>query len=140
MCMIMKKVILVLKLNIKNILIFTLIGGLFSFVVSEYLIPKKYTAAVSMYVGFKYANPNSHVDYSVAAPNYKIYSVIIRSNHVLDKVSDEIYNQGLLYNSSELREFIEVKQIANTEVFAIFVTMKNQSEALIIAEKRLNFQ
>jgi len=123
-----------LKLKIKTILIFTLLGGLLSFVICEYLIPKRYTSSVVMYSYFQHDSDDIFTPYMTLND---IYNVIIRSDLVLGKVAEEvkrISKYNLYYTISELKSFIKVKPVKSTKLFEILVTTENREYSKLTAD------
>ena len=138
----MKKVLYILKilkLNIKTILIFTLLGGLFSFTVTEYLIPKRYTSSVTMWVG--YQRPVMSIDnaFYLEQELFSTYFVIIKSKQVLQQVSDELINNNLYYDIDSLRSFLKFKKTEKTELFEVLVTTKDKFASKTIADAIMKF-
>ena len=91
-----------------------------------------------MYFYIGAPNDTSTSDYnSFSRSFFHTCDVITKSDTVLEKVSDEIKKnsyQNLEYNAYEIRSFLEIKQIATTEVYSIFVTTRNKVHSKIIAE------
>ena len=130
----MKKIVSILKLKIKQILIFTLIGGLVSFVATEFLISEMYTSSVTMRVLTvnPYRTSEGDIHYG-EDPLFPIYFIKIKSKSVLEKVEEEIKKDGLYYKLTFLENSIKTKKLKEEAMFEISVTTGNKEYSRIVA-------
>ncbi len=118
------------------IVILVCLGGGVAFTYSEYIIPKKYTASVTMYV-YNQSQQQQQQTVSDIALSEKLvdtYMVILKSNHVLDKVSDRINEQSVNYTATALYKMITVETVEETEVFRVSVSSYSKEHSKIIAD------
>jgi capsular polysaccharide biosynthesis protein len=114
-----------------------LIGGVISFSYSQYVVPKKFTSSVTLYV-YNQSNQQAQTltanDFIFSAKLVETYLVILKSNQVLDAVSSRIKYLGLDYSANEIRGMIKAAAVSETEVFEVSVSNKNKEHAKIIAD------
>lgn len=118
------------------IVILVCLGGGVAFTYSEYVVPKKYTASVTMYV-YNQSQAQQQQTVSDIALSEKLvdtYMVILKSHHVLDKVSDRINEQSVNYTVDELSGMISVGTVEETEVFQVSVSSYSKEHSKIIAD------
>ena len=113
-----------------------IVGGGISYAYSQFVIPKKYTSTVTLYV----FNQNGDrapagADFQFAKKLVDTYIVILKSNQVLDAVSEGIIVEGLDYSSTAIRKMLTTKAVRDTEVFEISVACENPQHAQIISDK-----
>lgn len=104
-----------------------------AFVLTSYVIDKKYTASVSMYVA-----PNSdNVDVlaSLSELNYaqevvNTYIEILKTNSFMTSVA---YASGLGYSRKDLSGMVEINAVNDTEIFMVEVTTEDPDHSLILA-------
>lgn len=93
-----------------------------------------YRASVTIYVNNSVNTSNTEYiassDLSVSQKLVNTYVNIIKSDTVLQKVSDE---KDLLYSASQLRSMITASQVDSTEIFDVFVTNADAKMAAMIA-------
>lgn len=117
------------------IVILVCLGGGVAFTYSEYVVPKKYTASVTMYVYNQSQQQQQTVsDIALSEKLVDTYMVILKSNHVLDKVSDRINEQSVNYTVEELYNMITVATVEETEVFKVSVSSYSKEHSKIIAD------
>ena len=132
------EIITILLKRLWLIVTMALIGGLIAFSYSQYVLPKKYTAKVALYV---YNEKNDPVnqglnvnDFNLSARLVNTYMVILKSDTVLETVSSKISRLGLNYKASELRGMISSNVLEETEVFEVAVSCGKPEHAKIIAD------
>ena len=118
------------------IVVLAIVGGGISYAYSQFVIPKKYTSAVTMYV----YNQNGEralasSDFQFAKKLVDTYIVILKSNQVLEAVSEGIITEGLDYSPTAIRMMVTAQPVQETEVFKIAVSCQSPQHAQIIADK-----
>lgn len=120
------------------IIVMALVGGLISFSYSQYVVPKKYTSKITLYV---YNDKSGQVnqalnsnDFVFSARLVDTYMVILKSDTVLETVSSKISKLGLNYKASEIRSMISAEVVDETEVFEVKISAGNPEDAKIIAD------
>jgi capsular polysaccharide biosynthesis protein len=120
------------------ILILALIGGIIAYSYSQYVITKKYTASVTLYVYNQVTNASgqqlNNGDLNLAKRLVSTYLVILKSNQVLDTVSQRIAMSGISYSAGQIRGMIKAASVSETEVFEVSVSCDNKAYAKIIAD------
>jgi len=108
--------------------------GLIAFLISTQIIVPRYTASASLYVYNSYKermdDTITNTDLNTSQQLVQTYIVILTSNTVLEKVTEELNGQ---YSVEELRDMISASAINNTEAFQISVTNENAAAAKKIA-------
>jgi capsular polysaccharide biosynthesis protein len=110
------------------LIVIMLLLGAAAFSASKWLIPKKYSATVSMFV-YNQENRTSSITSGDLLTSQKLvstYIVILKSNSVLEKVSDEL---GGDYSSEDIRKMLTTGAINDTEAFNISITNENPEAA-----------
>ena len=118
------------------IVILVCLGGGVAFTYSEYIVPKKYTASVTMYV-YNQSSQQQQQTVSDIALSEKLvdtYMVILKSNHVLEKVSDRIKDQSVNYSVDAIYSMISAETVDETEVFKVSVSSYSKEHSKIIAD------
>lgn len=120
------------------IIILALVGGLIGFSYSQYVLPKKYTSKITLYV-YNDKNGQSNQatninDLNLSARLVETYMVILKSDTVLETVSSKISKLGLNYTVSEIRAMISAEVVEDTEVFEVKIAAGNPEDAKIIAD------
>jgi len=113
-----------------------IVGGGMSYAYSQFVIPKKYTSTVTLYV-FNQNNdraPGSG-DFQFAKKLVDTYIVILKSNQVLEAVSEGIIVEGLDYSANAIRRMLTTRAVRDTEVFEISISCENPQHAQIISDK-----
>ena len=130
------QIVKVLLINLKYIVLVTLIAGILGFVGSSILITPIYEAGAKMIVNTrKDETQNVTNDQINSAKNLvDTYSVIIRSRDVLNQVIIEL---NLPESYGQLFSYISVKAVNNTPVIQIAVQHPNRETALAIVSKIL---
>lgn len=99
-----------------------------------FLMTPMYKANVSVYVNNNRESPEdgyvSYNDLSVSLRLVNTYINIITSDRVMDKVSTALNNE---YTSNQIAGWLSAEQVANTEIFRIYVTHPDPQEAARIA-------
>ena len=118
------------------IIVLAVVGGGISYAYSHFVIPKKYTSSVTMYVYNQNGDrmPASS-DFLFAQKLVDTYIVILRSNQVLEAVASEILSEGIEYEPWEIRGMLTAQAVQKTEVFEISIACENPQHAQIIANK-----
>jgi len=119
------------------IILAAILFGVVGFVVLNYFTPRKYESSVMMIVknenvGNKQLTSD---DLSAAKKLAKTYSVILKSDLVLEKV---IYAQELDMSYEELSKMIEVEAERDTDVLKITVTCEDPQESYEICSTMAN--
>lgn len=103
----------------KKILLVTIVGALVTFLVSSFLIPKKYTSSIELYVNngtntstTNAINPN---DLTASQKLVGTYIVILKNRDVLGQVAAKIGN----ISYEQLQSDITMSAVDNTEVLKI---------------------
>lgn len=118
------------------IVVLVCLGGGVAYVYSSYIVQEKYTSSVTMYV----YNPNPQQqnmttsDFMLSQKLVDTYMVILKSNHVLDKVSDQIAEDNIKYSASAISGMISAEAVEETEVFKVSVSTHNKEHSKIIAD------
>ncbi len=120
------------------IVILALVGGLVAFTYSQYMLPKKYTSKITLYV---YNDKSGQVnqmlnsnDFALSARLVDTYMVILKSDTVLETVSSKISKLGLNYKVTDIRSMISAEVVDDTEVFEVKISAGNPEDAKIIAD------
>lgn len=118
------------------IVILVCLGGGVAFTYSEYIIPKQYTASVTMYVYNQSPQQQQQTvsDIALSEKLVDTYMVILKSNHVLEKVSDRVKEQSVNYSATALAKMIDVETVEETEVFKVSVSSYSKEHSKIIAD------
>lgn len=120
------------------IITLALVGGLIAFSYSQYVLPKKYTSKITLYVYNDKAgqvNQTMNVnDFTLSARLVDTYMVILKSDTVLETVSSKISKLGLNYSVAEIRSMISAEVVDETEVFEVRISAGNPEDAKIIAD------
>ena len=117
------------------IVILICIGGGIAFSYSQYILPKKYTSSVTLYVYNQTDGRQMNVnDISFSSRLVDTYMIVLKSNTVLEKISDKIKEQNLDYSASSIGSMISSEAVNETEVFRISVTCYNKEDAKTIAD------
>lgn len=109
------------------------VGTAGTFLISQFLIEKQYTASVQMYVSPNKENPSaigsiSELNYAQAVVD--TYIEILKTTSFLDSVAKSV-KLGL--NGEELKKRIQITAVNNTEIFEIKVEYPDPENALLIA-------
>ncbi len=118
------------------IILLALVGGIISFSYSQYVLPKKYTSKITLYVyNSKEGQVNQNInDFNLSARLVDTYMVILKSETVLQTVSSKISKLGLNYTVNEIRDMITADVLQDTEVFEVKISAGNPEDAKIIAD------
>ena len=132
------EIITILLKRLWLIVTMALVGGIIAFSYSQYILPKRYTAKVALYVYNEKNDPSNQGlnvnDFNLSARLVSTYMVILKSDTVLDLVSTKISRLGLNYPAKELRSMISSNVVDDTEVFEVAVSCQNPEHAKIIAD------
>ncbi len=104
-----------------------------TFAVTKFVIDKKYTATVTMYVSPK--NAASDMYASLSELNYaqkvvNTYIEILKTNDFMNSVAKA---NDLDYTAEELNEMVVITPVNETEIFRVQVTTYHPKESLLIA-------
>ena len=118
------------------IVVLVCLGGGVAYTYSEYVLPKKYTSSVTLYVYNQSANQQqlTSSDFALSAKLVDTYMVILKSDYVLEKVSDKVKEQNLDYSASSIRSMLSSEAVEETEVFKVSVSTYNKEDAKTIAD------
>ena len=133
-----KMIFEVLRKNLVFIIITVMVFSLGTFFITNFLITKRYTSTISLYVetvDLQPDSPNSAV-YSLNMQNYalKLVNTYIRmldTNTFYTKLSDELDEK---YTPAELSKMISFKSDETTEVFDVSVVSESPTESKKIAD------
>ncbi len=131
-------IITILLKRLWLIVVLALLGGMVSFSYSQYVLPKKYTSKITLYVyNEKSGQANQALntnDFALSAKLVNTYMVILKSDSVLGTVSEKISKLGLNYSITEIRSMISAEVVDDTEVFEVRVSCENKEDSKIIAD------
>ena len=120
------------------IVVMALVGGIIAFTYSQYVLPKKYTSKITLYVYNDKAGQINQAmntsDFALSAKLVDTYMVILKSDTVLETVSSKISKLGLNYTVTEIRSMISAEVVDDTEVFEVKISAGNPEDAKIIAD------
>lgn len=117
------------------IVVLVCMGGGIAFTYSQYILPKKYTSSVTLYVYNQTEGRQLTTnDFALSSKLVDTYMVILKSNYVLEKVSDKIAEQNLSYSATEIGTMITSEAVDETEVFKISVSSYSKEDAKTIAD------
>ena len=130
------EVILLLKRNLKMILLFSVVCGAIGFSVSAFLMKPVYEASAKMIVNTgKGDGTNITNDQITSAQNLvKTYAIIIQSRTVLQEVIDEL---ELSVSYEELQDMVSVSAVNGTQVMEISVKNGDPETAERITDRIL---
>ncbi len=115
------------------LLVVTLCAGLLGFAFTQFLVDPEYTATAKMYVySDKETGSQNSSELSYAKSLVKTYSVIIRSDTVMQKVVDEVVADYPELTLKQVQEMVSVAGIDDTEAFGISVTATDPKMAAAI--------
>ena len=108
------------------IVVMALVGGIIAFTYSQYVLPKKYTSKITLYVYNDKAGQINQAmntsDFALSAKLVDTYMVILKSDTVLETVSSKISKLGLNYTVTEIRSMISAEVVDDTEVFEVKIS------------------
>lgn len=123
--------------HIGMIIAVTLIAGILAFVYSETMIVPEYESAVSIYVNNEKSGESTKIlssDITASQMLVDTYVVIVKSDTVLNQVSDRLYDEGITgYNANILRDKITAESVDQTEIFQINVRDTDPKNTYMIA-------
>lgn len=132
-----KDIFLSLRNHLAVILAVTVLFGAATYVYSYFFIPRQYTASVKLYAYSNLERGNaSYISASEQEANRRLvdtYIVILKSNAILDEVSERLAEDGLNYSASTIGAMISAASINDTEVFSVSVRSRNPQAAQKIA-------
>jgi Capsular polysaccharide biosynthesis protein len=128
----LRQVFLILRKKLWLLILLTFLLGGLSFFASEYFIPPKYSTTASLYVYNETSRTDgiTSTDLATSQKLVQTYIVILSSNSVLDKVSEQL---GGVYTADQIRKMLSASPIDDTEAFRITITCKNPKDAKEIA-------
>lgn len=133
----LKHILKVIFSKLGYIIALTLIVGIIAFVYSETMVETKYESKISMYVNNESNKSMNKVlgsDITASQMLVDTYIVMIKSNTVLDEVSNILEQSGIKgYDAEKLRGCITAKAIDETEVFEVKVKGTDPHQTYIIA-------
>lgn len=123
--------------HIGMIIAVTLIAGILAFVYSETMIVPEYESAVSVYVNNEKSGESNKIlssDITASQMLVDTYVVIVKSDTVLNQVSDRLNDEGITgYNANVLRTKITASSVDQTEIFQINVRDTDPENTYMIA-------
>ncbi len=124
----------VLRKHLIAIIITAVLTGTAAFLISEFLIPRKYESSALLYVeGNTSASDTLNLnDINAAQKTAATCQIIFQSNSMLDSVILEL---NLPYTRSELRSMVSVTSLNSTEVMEISVTTGDPQTSSEIANE-----
>lgn len=121
----LKRLAEILLKKIGFIVAATLIAGVLAFVYSEMMIVPEYESSVSLYVNNETeSNVNKTLGSDIQASQMLVdtYIVIIKSDTVLNQVSQKLVEKGIIgYDADALRNSITASAVDATEIFEVTV-------------------
>lgn len=129
----LRRVLIILSRRLRTVLLIMILAGCAAFSFSTWMIPKKYSASVSMFVYNQENRTGTNITSGDLLTSQKLvstYMVILKSNSVLEKVSAET---GGEYSSEDIKSMLKTGAINETEAFNITVTSKNPETSQKIA-------
>ena len=131
-------IITILLKRLWLIVTLALVGGIVAFSYSQYVLPKKYTSKITLYVYNQKDGQTTQAlntsDFALSAKLVNTYMVILKSDQVLETVSSKISKLGLNYSAKEIRSMISAEVVEETEVFEVRISAGNPEDAKIIAD------
>jgi capsular polysaccharide biosynthesis protein len=129
------QLLVLLRSNIKRIVIITILLGMTTFLVSGYLIKPEYSSTVKLYVNNKtIANADSLTTSDISAAQQLVgtYVAIIQSDSMLNEVIEQT---GIDYTPGQIRGMMSANSVNNTEVFNVTIQGENPVECAEIADE-----
>lgn len=129
----LREILFLIKNNILAIIASTLVCALLGFIVTAFLLTPKYEASATMIVNSRQEQTaNLTNDMITTAKNLvSTYSIIIKSDTVLDKVIEQL---GLELTYEQLSKKVTVSAVDSTQVMKIAVQDENPAVAKSITE------
>ncbi|MBK5254206.1 MAG: hypothetical protein JJE03_07105 [Peptostreptococcaceae bacterium] len=131
----LRQLFYLLRRNQKAIILITILLGLVTFLVSNFLITPEYSSTVKLYVNNKtVTNADSLTTSDLAAAQQLVgtYVAIIQSDLVLNAVIEQT---GVNYSPEQIKEMMTAGSVNNTEVFYVTIQGKNPLECAEIADE-----
>ncbi len=136
-----KRMIEVVLDRIVSIVVITIIFGLLSFALSEFLLVPKYESSITMYVNNRRnATENSTEtktmtsDITASQMLVPTYIEMIKSNNVLQEVADEVKEKtGESFTVRKIKDMLTVEAVTNTEIISVSVKTTDPRMAREIA-------
>ncbi len=132
----LKELLFTLLHRVWLIILCAAIAGAAFFAYTWYCVTPLYSASVSIYVNNAVSDYKgdgiSASDLATSQQLVTTYTNILKSDMVLDKVSDEIKEDGLSYTAGQIRAMMSAGAIEETEMFRIYITNENPTTATAI--------
>lgn len=136
-----KRMIEVVLDRIVSVIVITIIFGIVSFLLSEFIIVPKYESTITMYVNNRRNSAESSSetrtmtsDLTASQMLVPTYIEMIKSNNVLQEVSDEIKEKtGEKFTVRKIKEMIKAEAVVNTEIISVSVKTEDSRMAREIA-------
>lgn len=132
----LKELFFTLLHRIWLVILCAVVAGAAFFAYTWYCVTPMYTASVSIYVNNAVSG---YVGEGISASDLETsqqlvatYTNILKSDMVLDKVSEEIKEDGLSYTGPEIRSMMSAGSIEQTEMFRVYITNANPNTATAI--------
>lgn len=127
----------VVKKNIRLILISTVLTAVIAFVITTFLLPKKYASSSSIYLVSKVNEQTGTVDANALNANSKQvnnYMEMIKGKNILNKVSTSLDMKDV----KEVQGAISVTNKTNTEIIEIKATTDDPVKSQQIVQTTIN--
>lgn len=137
-----KRMIEVVLDRIVSIVVITIIFGLLSFLISEFLVVPKYESSITMYVNNRRNtagaenNETKTLSSDITASQQLVptYIEMIKSDSVLQEVADEIKEKtGEKFKVKKIRDMIKAEALSNTEIIRVSIKTEDARMAREIA-------
>ncbi|MGN0587010.1 MAG: polysaccharide biosynthesis tyrosine autokinase [Oscillospiraceae bacterium] len=124
----------VFKKHIVFIILIAIIGGSAAFVVSNFLIEKKYTSEAMLYVenNQQVSDTVNVNDITAAQKLVNTCQILFKSNTMMENI---IINLDLPYTKNQLNNMITAQSVNSTEVMSLKVESSDPQEAQIIVNE-----
>lgn len=119
---------LIIKKRFIFILLFVLLSGCLSYIISEYLITPRYTSSASLYVYStnRILGQVTSSDLTASQELVNTYIIVLKSDTVLEKVITEL---KLSMSTKDIRKILSAESIDGTEAFKISITHRDPNMA-----------
>ncbi|MDD2213490.1 MAG: Wzz/FepE/Etk N-terminal domain-containing protein [Oscillospiraceae bacterium] len=120
------------KQHLRPIIITAMLAGLLTFAVSSFVLPKKYQAAVKLYVSTTATNNGSDLNaLNYAQKIVNTYIEMLRTNSFYEKV---VAADDENLTAAQLSDMLDFELLNSTEVFSVTVTSGSPLQAKRIAD------
>lgn len=138
----LKSIYLMLKKHLRFIIVVTVIFTIGAFIISEFIMSKKYTASVMLYVQSNeetQLQSSSSVDYSQLQASEKLANtcqVLFTSENMISRIIDDLKEDyGVTqYTSSDISEWVTVTAEEDTSILNVSVETENPDLSAAVAQ------